>query len=83
VVTWHGFEAVLIILLALALAILSFRYPKRGVRVCAVLSVVAAVVAATGGYLVVSAGNPAGDALVGNGFIGTYAFLFLTLYCTK
>ena len=83
VVTWHGFEAVLIILLALAVTAFSFRYPKRSVRIFAVLSLVAAIVAATGGYLVVSAGSPAGDALMGNGFIGTYAFLFMTLYFTK
>jgi len=83
VVAWHGFEGVLIILLALAGAALSFRYPKKSVRICAVLSVVAAIVAATGGYLIVSAGDPAGDALMGNGFIGTYAFLFMTLYFTK
>ncbi len=83
VVTWHGFEAVLIILLALAVTALSFRYPKRSVRIFAVLSVISAVVAATGGYLIVSAGDPVGDALMGNGFIGTYAFLFLTLYFTK
>ncbi len=83
VVTWHGFEGALIILLALAVTALSFRYPKRSVRICAILSVVAAIVAATGGYLIVSAGDPAGDALMGNGFIGTYAFLFMTLYFTK
>jgi hypothetical protein len=83
VVTWHGFEGALIVLLALAVTAFSFRYPKRSVRTCAVLSLVAAIVAATGGYLIVSAGSPAGDALMGNGFIGTYAFLFLTLYFTK
>jgi len=83
VVTWHGFEAVLIVLLALAVAVFSFRYPKGSVRIFAVLSLVAAIVAATGGYLIVSAGDPAGDALMGNGFIGTYAFLFMTLYFTK
>lgn len=82
-VAWHAFEGVLIILLALAVTALSFRYPNRSARVFAALSVVAALVAATGGYLIVSVGNPVGDALMGNGFIGTYAFLFLTLYSTK
>jgi hypothetical protein len=82
-VIWHAFEGILIIILAAATAVLSLRYPKRGVKGYAILGLVATLIAAVGGYLVVSTGPGPADALMSNGFLGTYAFFFMTLYSTK
>ena len=79
---YHAFEGVLISILAIALAAFAFRYRRRSVRVFAVLSLVAVLIALMGGYLHVG-GNPAGIPLMSEGYIGTYAFLFMTLYYTK
>jgi hypothetical protein len=82
-VIWHAFEGILVTILAAATAALSLRYPKRGVKAFALLGLIATLIAAAGGYLVVSTGPGPADALMSNGFIGTYAFFFMTLYSTK
>ena len=79
---FHAFEGVAIFILAIATAAFSFRYEARNVRIFAVLSLVAALVALIGGYLHIG-GNEAGGPIMGEAFIVTYAFLFLTLYSTK
>ena len=79
---YHAFEGVLIFVLAVVLAAFSFRYDARGVRAFAVLSLVAALIALAGGYLHMG-GSSAGIPLMSEGFIATYAFLFMTLYYTK
>ena len=79
---FHAFEGLAIFLLAIAVAVSSFRYGARGVRVFGVLSLIAALVAVVGGYLHIG-GSPAGIPLMSEGFIATYAFLFMTLYFAK
>jgi hypothetical protein len=79
---FHAFEGVLIVVLALVVFAFSFRYKSRGVRAFATLSLIAALITATAGYLHMG-GNPAGIPVMGEGFIATYAFLFMTLYSTK
>lgn len=77
---FHAFEGMLV--LAAASAALSFRYPTRNLRMLAVVGLVASLVALAGGYLH-AGGNPAGIPLMSEGFIATYASLFLALYYTK
>lgn len=79
---FHAFEGVLIVVLALVLSVVSFRYKSRGVRVFSILSLIAVAITATAGYVHMG-GNPAGIPVMGEGFIATYAFLFMTLYNTK
>ncbi|HEY6283532.1 MAG TPA: hypothetical protein VIW22_06370 [Nitrososphaerales archaeon] len=79
---FHAFEGVLIVVLALAVSVLSFGCKSRGVRVFAILSLIAALITATAGYLHMG-GNSVGIPVMGEGFIATYAFLFMTLYSTK
>ena len=79
---FHAFEGVLIVVLALVVSAFSFKYKGRGVRVFAILSLIAVVITATAGYVHMG-GNPAGIPVMGEGFIATYAFLFMTLYSTK
>jgi len=79
---FHAFEGLAIFLLAIAVAGTSFRYGGRGVRVFGVLSLIAALVAIVGGYIHIG-GSPAGGPIMGEAFIATYAFLFMTLYYTR
>jgi hypothetical protein len=79
---FHAFEGLLIFLLAIGVAVLSFRYGKRSIRVFAILSMIAVLVALTGGYLHI-AGSPAGIPMMSEGYIATYALLFMTLYYSK
>ncbi|HYC11946.1 MAG TPA: hypothetical protein VEC02_04715 [Nitrososphaerales archaeon] len=79
---FHAFEGVLIFVLSVVVAGFSFRYTTRMVRVFAPLSLVAALIATAGGYLHMG-GSPVGIPLMSEGFIATYAFLFMTLYFTK
>ena len=79
---FHAFEGVLIFILSVVLAGYSFRYRTGTVRIFAVLSLLAALVATAGGYLHMG-GSPVGIPLMSEGFIATYAFLFMTLYFTK
>ncbi len=79
---FHAFEGALILVLAIAVAVFSFRYRGRNVRTFGVLSLVAALVAFIGGYLHIG-GSQAGGPIMGEAFIATYAFLFMTLYYTK
>ena len=79
---FHAFEGVLLVVLALVLSVLSFRYKSRGVRVFAILSFIAVTITAAAGYVHMG-GNSAGIPIMGEGFIATYAFLFMTLYSTK
>jgi hypothetical protein len=79
---FHAVEGVLILVLALVVSVTSFQYKSRGVRVFGILSLIAALVATTAGYLHMG-GNPIGIPLMGEAFIVTYAFLFMTLYSTK
>jgi hypothetical protein len=79
---FHAFEGALIFILAVVLVGFSFRYRVRAVRLFALLSLVAALVATAGGYLQMGS-SPAGIPLMSEGFIATYSFLFMTLYYTK
>jgi hypothetical protein len=83
---WHTFEGLALVVLALAVAILSFFWsPSKGVRMCAVLGLLFTLLAALGGYLFVMSGfkDGASSAQMGGSFIGSYALYFLTLYYTK
>ena len=60
----------------------SFRFANSRVRLFAILSVIASLIAVVGGYLHIES-IEAGSALMGDGFISTYAFFFMTLYYTK
>jgi hypothetical protein len=79
---FHAFEGLAIFLLAISVAALSFRHEARGVRIFGVLSLIAALVALVGGYIHMG-GSPAGIPLMSEGFIATYAFLFMALYYAK
>jgi hypothetical protein len=79
---FHAFEGFMIFLLAIGVAALSFRHGTRNIRVFAVLSLIAVLVALIGGYLHIG-GSPAGIPMMSEGYIATYAFLFMTLYCSK
>lgn len=79
---FHAIEGVAILLLAIATTAYSFRYERGKVRLFAALGLVAALITITGGYLHMG-GSIAGVALMGEGFILTSAFLFVTLYYTK
>ena len=79
---FHAFEGASIFVLAAATATFAFRYKNRGVNLFAVLSMIAALIAVLGGYLHIG-GSPAGIPLMSEGFIATYALLFITLYFTK
>ena len=79
---FHAIEGVAIFLLAIAATAYSFKYESGKVRLFASLSLVAALIAITGGYLHMG-GSRAGPALMGEAFILTSAFLFVTLYYTK
>jgi hypothetical protein len=82
---WHGMEGFLILLSAIGVLVVSLRYRRRSVKVGAALGLITVVVAGLGGYLFVLSGFSAGgnSMQMGGGFIGAYAFYFITLYYTK
>ena len=79
---FHAFEGLAIFILAIVIVAFAFRYHSRNVKVYSILSLIAALIALLGGYLHFG-GSPAGIPVMSEGFIGTYEFLFMTLYYTK
>lgn len=84
-VIWHGMEGFLILLSAIGVLVVSLRYPRRSVKIAALLGLITVVSAGLGGYLFVLSGfNAAGSTMqMGGSFIGAYAFYFIALWYTK
>lgn len=83
---YHTGEGFALVVLGVIAAALAFKWsPKRSVRICAILGLIAVISAAVGGYLFVLSGfsNGGNSAQMGGSFIGAYALYFMTLYYAK
>jgi hypothetical protein len=82
---WHGMEGLLVLLSAIAVLVVSFRYRRRSVKICAVMGLIAVIIAGLGGYLFVLSGfsNGGNSMQMGGSFLGAYALYFIALYYTK
>ena len=82
---WHGMEGFLVLLAAIGVLVVSFRYHRRSVKIAAVLGLVFTVIAGLGGLLFVISGFAAGgfSMQMGGAFLGAYAMYFLVLYYSK
>jgi hypothetical protein len=65
--------------------VVSLRYHRRSVKIAALLGLFSVAVAGLGGYLFVLSGfTDGGNTMqMGGGFLGAYAFYFITLWYTK
>jgi hypothetical protein len=81
----HGMLGFLVLLSAIGVLAVSFRFHRRSVRIAAVLGLVFIIVAGLGGYLFVLSGFSAGGSSMqmGGAFLGAFAMYFILLYYTK
>jgi hypothetical protein len=83
---WHAFEGLALIALGLAVVVFAFVASRsRGVRIWAIVGLVAVLSAALGGLRFVGSGfATGGDSMqMGGSYIGAFASYFLSLYHTK
>jgi hypothetical protein len=83
---WHAYEGAVLLALAIALTVLSFKWSKKpSVRICAILGLFSLFASALGGFLFVLSGfsNGGNSAQMGGSFIGAYALYFMELCFTK
>jgi heme A synthase len=81
----HGMEGFLVLLSAIGVLAVSFRYRRRSVKIAAALGLIFILVAGLGGYFFVTSGFSAGGSSMqmGGAFLGSYAMYFLVLYYSK
>jgi uncharacterized membrane protein len=82
---WHALEGVLILVLGVIIAALSYRLSSLAVRVASALGVLSVLSAGIGGFLFVTSGFSAGGSSMqmGGSYIASYALYFITLWYTK
>ncbi|MDV3277514.1 MAG: hypothetical protein LYZ69_03485 [Nitrososphaerales archaeon] len=83
--TFHGVEGLIVIILSVAIAALSFRSKARSVRIVSLLGLFFVLAAALGGFEFVFSSflNNGNSAQMGGAFLGAYAMYFLVLYYSK
>ena len=85
ITAYHGIAGALLVVLAVVALVYSFKYKATSVRVLSVLALLATVAAVAGGALFLLSGfsNNAYSALMGYGYVFTYALYFLVLYFAR
>jgi hypothetical protein len=85
VTAYHAVAGILLVVLAMVALVFSFRYKAMSVRISSILALLATLVAAAEGSLLLLSGfsNNANSALMGYSYIFAYAFYFLVLYFAR
>lgn len=84
--TWHAFEGIVLLVLAILVFSFSFFWSRaKSVRIASGLGLMMVFSAGLGGFLFVMSGfaNGGNSAQMGGSFIGSYAFYFIALYYSK